>query len=86
MAGNDAIAQRMAVLHTEMVSTMYGERIQLDERAGVKQRVDPLPCGLFSTLMLLLHRLRIADRSLRPTTPQFLDLMLRCPAHRRAGK
>ena len=60
VAGDDAVAVRPVLLHAEVVRAVPGQRVGLDERARVEQRVDPLAGGHLALGVLALDRLRRA--------------------------
>src|SRR5919199_3281260 len=66
----------MAALHPEMMRTMHGKGVQLDERARIEECLDPLTRCTLTTLMLLLYCDWIGGRRLGPPAPQLLDFLL----------
>ena len=58
-AGDDAVAERAPLLHAEVGGAVPGERVELDERAGVEQHLQPLAGGVAALGVLALGRLRV---------------------------
>ena len=54
VAGDHAVAERALVLHAEVGRAVPGELVELDERALVEQRLDPLAGGHLARGVLLL--------------------------------
>ena len=50
--GDDAVGQGAGVLDAEAVRPMAGEHVELDERAGVEQLLEPLACGELAAVVL----------------------------------
>jgi hypothetical protein len=59
-ARHHAVAQEVLRLHPEVVAVVLAQRVQLHERAGVKQQVDALAGGVLARLVLPLDALRAA--------------------------
>jgi len=59
-AGDDAVAEDLLVLHSELGAAMGDETVELDERARIEEEVDPLARGELSRLVLLLDPLGAA--------------------------
>src|SRR5690606_26885723 len=53
---DDAVTGHLALVETEVRRAVRGERVELDERALVEQRIDALTGGLLAALGLLLRR------------------------------
>jgi hypothetical protein len=56
VTGDDAVAERALGLHAEVGRPVPGELVELGERPGVEQRVDPLAGGHLARGVLLLDR------------------------------
>ncbi len=54
VAGDDAVAGNAFLFHPEVGAAMGLELVELDERAGVEQELDPLAGGHFARLALFL--------------------------------
>ena len=59
-AGDDAVGERPGVLDAEPVGAVAGEHVELDERVGIEQELDPLTRGELAALVLALDRRRAA--------------------------
>jgi hypothetical protein len=89
VAGHDGVAPRAVLLHVEVVRAVAHERVELLERAGVEQLLDPLARGVFALRVLLLDGGRGGgvDRLLAQLS-QLLELLverLGCFLPRHAG-
>ncbi len=76
MAGDHAVAERLAALHAEGRGSVDREGIQLDERPGVDQRLDPLASRQLAAGVLLLSRLRVGRARLLAAAAQLFDTLL----------
>src|SRR5205085_10683178 len=56
-ARHHRVAVRSVLRHVEVVRTVAHERVELLERSGVEQLLDPLPRRVLTPLVLLLDRL-----------------------------
>ena len=58
VAGDDAVAEEVLPVQPELRRAMRDERVELDERAGIQQEVEPLARGQLAPGMLALdpHR------------------------------
>jgi hypothetical protein len=54
VAGHDRVAPGPVLVHVEVVRAVAHERVELLERAGIEQLLDPLPRGHLAALVLLL--------------------------------
>ena len=57
VAGDDGVAPGPVLLHLEVVGAVADEGVELLERAGVEQLLDPLAGGQLALRVLLLDRL-----------------------------
>src|SRR5262249_48958870 len=51
-AGDDPITRDLLLVHAEVVALMDHELVDLNERAGVEEQIEPLPRRLLPCLML----------------------------------
>ena len=58
--GDDTVGERAVLLDAEPVGAVTGEHVELDERAGVEQQLEPLAREQLAPLVLALDRLRAA--------------------------
>ncbi|HET9520966.1 MAG TPA: hypothetical protein VFO73_07980 [Candidatus Limnocylindrales bacterium] len=77
MAGDDAIAQVRRLAGVRRRRSIRHERIELDERAGIEQEVEPLAGRQLPASMLLLDpRLAPTEKRFGAHPPQALDPFL----------
>ena len=55
-AGDHAVGEGAGVLDAEAVGAVAGQHVELDERVGIEQQLDPLPRGELAPLVLALDR------------------------------
>ena len=71
------VAERMLLLHTEVVATMRDEHVELLEATLVEQHLDTLACGVLTLLVLLVDRLlTTAHTSHLAVLDELVDLVL----------
>jgi hypothetical protein len=77
VAGDHAIAERPALLHTEGAGAVNRKGVQLDERVGIEQRINPLARSQLAARTLALGCLRVGCARLLTASTQLLDSFLR---------
>ena len=58
VAGDQAVAQRLLLLHAEGGGAVHGQGVELHEGAGVQEQVDALAGGVLAAGVLLLDGFR----------------------------
>ena len=81
-AGDDPVARDPLLRHPEVVALVDHEPVDLDERAGIEQQLEPLARGLLPRLVLAAHAL-LAAAQLRLGVPSAQLLEGFVGAHRR---
>ncbi len=76
VAGDDRVAPGPVVEHVEVEGAVADERVELLERAGVEQLLDPLAGGQLALGVLLLLRLRIRVDGLLAQLLELGELLL----------
>ena len=77
VAGDHAIAKRPALLHAEGAGAVNRKGIQLDKRARIEQRVNPLTRSQLAARALALGCLWVGGAGLLAAAAQLLDPFLR---------
>ena len=78
VAGDDAVAEDLLLLHAEVGAAVRDEAVELDEAAGVEQEVDALARGQLAGLVLLLDAgLAAAEERLRVQVVEALHVRRR---------
>jgi hypothetical protein len=76
-AGDDTVAGCALVRHVEVVALMDNELVELQERSGVEQDVEPLAGGLLAGLVLATDPLLAAGQlGLRVTAMELIEAIL----------
>ena len=65
VAGDNAIAGKSLLVHTEIMTLMFGQHVYLDEAANVEDVIDPLTCRQPAAVTQLLQTI-LAAALLRP--------------------